>query len=220
MSKQTRIYIAGPMTGHWDHNFAAFHRAAERLRDAGWESVNPAEHFGGRTDLPRESYMRAAIGMLVTCDAVAMLPDWDLSMGARAEYMLATECGLTIIDAATLEPLECPPKAAVAFDDEPRARRAAEAQPDVPILEEAAKLVATTLHDECGHPSHSLARIAQLWHGLLETKLIPGRKITAMDVPLCLVAMKLVRQAHRPRRDNLVDIAGFAGAAATVMGLE
>ena len=56
MSKPKRIYIAGPMTGHAEHNFPAFHAAAKRLHEAGWEVVNPADNFGGRTDLPRSSY--------------------------------------------------------------------------------------------------------------------------------------------------------------------
>ena len=37
-----RIYISGPMTGMPEHNFPAFHAAADRLRKAGWSVVNPA----------------------------------------------------------------------------------------------------------------------------------------------------------------------------------
>jgi hypothetical protein len=59
MDRPKRIYIAGPMTGLVEHNFPAFHAAADRLRKAGWDAVNPAENFGGRTDLPRETYLRA-----------------------------------------------------------------------------------------------------------------------------------------------------------------
>jgi len=35
-----RIYIAGPMTGHADHNYPAFHAAADRFQRAGWDVVN------------------------------------------------------------------------------------------------------------------------------------------------------------------------------------
>ena len=66
MSKPKRIYIAGPMTGHSEHNFPAFHEAANRLEVAGLEAVNPADNFGGRTDLPRESYLRADLALLAS----------------------------------------------------------------------------------------------------------------------------------------------------------
>jgi len=41
-----------------------------------------------------------------------------------------------------------------------------------------------------------------------------------MDVPLCMIAVKLARQAHRHKRDNLVDIAGYARTAAMIAGDE
>ncbi len=38
----TRIYLAGPITGHPDHK-AAFARAAEAIHRGGCEPVNPAD---------------------------------------------------------------------------------------------------------------------------------------------------------------------------------
>jgi len=46
-----RIYISGPMTGLPEHNFPAFHAAAERLRKAGWEVNNPAEETSSESVL-------------------------------------------------------------------------------------------------------------------------------------------------------------------------
>ncbi len=43
-------------------------------------------------------------------------------------------------------------------------------------------------------------------------------KITATDVPLCMIAVKLARQVHRHKRDNLVDIAGYARTAGILSG--
>ena len=65
-----RIYIAGPMTGQPEFNFPAFHAVAARLRQAGAEAINPAESFGGRTDLPRASYIRADMILLAQCQAI------------------------------------------------------------------------------------------------------------------------------------------------------
>mgnify|MGYP001065113329 CR=1 FL=1 len=45
-------------------------------------------------------------------------------------------------------------------------------------------------------------------------------QITAAEVPLCMIAVKLARQSHRHKRDNLVDIAGYSRTAAMVAGEE
>jgi hypothetical protein len=111
--KAKRIYISGPMTGIPEYNFPAFHAAAERFRRAGWEVVNPAESFDGRTDLPRDAYMRKDVRLMVTCNAIAMLPMWRESQGARAEYLLALEIGMELLDADTMNALANPPGAVV-----------------------------------------------------------------------------------------------------------
>jgi hypothetical protein len=104
-NKPPCVYIAGPMTGLPEHNFPAFFEAAERFAAGGFKVVNPATNFGGRTDLPRESYLRADVAMLSQCDAIAMLPGWEDSRGARLEYLIARELGLVVFDAMTMKPL-------------------------------------------------------------------------------------------------------------------
>ncbi len=102
MSKPRRIFISGPMTGLPNHNFPVFDTAARRLERAGWEVVNPADNFGGRTDLPRSSYLRADVVLLLQCDALAVLPGWEASLGAKIEYLLARELGMPVFDSQTL----------------------------------------------------------------------------------------------------------------------
>jgi hypothetical protein len=117
MGKHGRIYIAGPMTGHPKYNFPAFHAAARRLQEAGWEVVNPADNFGGHTNLPRSSYLRADVALLLQCDAMAMLPGWHDSRGAKLEYLLGRELGMPIIDIATFQPLADAPAPTVHLRD-------------------------------------------------------------------------------------------------------
>ena len=220
MSKPKRIYIAGPMTGLPDHNFPAFHAAAERLRQAGWETVNPAENFDGRTDLPRETYLRADIELLATCDAVAMLPGWEDSRGAKLEYLLAWELNMPVIDVATLQPIG--PNAPVPGVNLHRLAVVREEQPEEAesVLDEASRITGGARHQDYGHPTEDFARTALIWNGILAGKLRDDAAITPMDVPLCMIAVKLARQAHRHKRDNLVDIAGYARTAAMIAGEE
>lgn len=91
----TRIYIAGPMTGLPEFNYPAFNQEAARLRSLGYEVANPAEN----PEPPCKSwlgYMRMALGQLVNCDIVALLPGWQDSKGARIEQRLAIDLGLRI----------------------------------------------------------------------------------------------------------------------------
>ena len=219
MTKPERIYIAGPMTGVPEHNFPAFHAAAERLRQAGWEVVNPAENFGGQTDLPRETYLRADVALLVTCNAIAMLGGWEESRGAKLEYLLARELGMPVLDAETLHPLQSAPVPLVHLH---RLRIRWEQAGDTPepVLDEAKRITASDRQEDYGHPSQDFTRTARMWTGILAAKLREGEEVSAMDVPLCMIAVKLARQAHCHKRDNLVDIAGYARTAAMVAGDE
>ena len=93
-----RIYIAGPMTGLPDLNYPAFNAEAARLRAMGHHVENPAEN-------PKcdswQGYMRLSVAQLVTCDAVALLPGWENSDGAKLEVYIARRLGLTVSDEGT-----------------------------------------------------------------------------------------------------------------------
>ena len=211
-----RIYIAGPMTGMPDHNFPAFHAAARRLQEAGWDVVNPAENFGGRTDLPRESYLRADVALMVECDAIAMLSGWQESKGARLEYLLARAFGMEVLDAQTLQPLADAPAPAVHL----HRLKIADQEPQESVLAEAQRITSTERQNDYGHPADDFARTADMWTGILAGKLRDGARVAAMDVPLCMISVKLARESNRHKRDNLVDIAGYARTAAMVAGDE
>lgn len=92
-----RIYVAGPMTGLPEHNFPAFHAAARLLRAQGHDVVNPAEvnepNVGKWT---WAEFMRADLALLVTCEAIALLPGWEASKGARIEHHVAEGLGMPI----------------------------------------------------------------------------------------------------------------------------
>jgi len=220
MDEPHRIYIAGPMTGLPEHNFPAFHAAAKRLREAGWEAVNPAENFGGRRDMSRDTYLRADITLLATCEAMALLPGWEGSRGAMLEYLIAWELGLPVFDAVTLERVG--PHLPLPSVNLHRLAVVADEADETPesVLDEAKRLTAEDRQHDYGPPSQACARTALMWTALLADRLREGQHVTATDVPLCMIAIKLARQAHRRKRDNLVDIAGYARTAAMVAGEE
>lgn len=110
----TIVYLSGAMSGVPEHNFPAFNQAATEMRAAGIYVFNPAEHFEGRTDLPRASYMQVDFQKLLDTAqvpgyevrGVVLLPGWEVSHGARAEVTMAMEIGLKFFhwDGRALQP--------------------------------------------------------------------------------------------------------------------
>lgn len=124
------VYIAGPMCGVAFYNFPAFFDAEARWKEAGWLVVNPArldEERDGftpglhaefaspeyctieRTPHGTKYYLWRDLPYLAACDAIALLPGWEKSEGARIELAVAQSCGLGVYDAVASLELK-PPK--------------------------------------------------------------------------------------------------------------
>lgn len=80
---------------------------------------------------------------------------------------------------------------------------------DETVLQEAAKLTAGDRQAAYGHPLDNHGLTAVLWSRWLERHL--GRPITLSPEDVCYlnVLQKLSREAHLPKRDNLVDVCGY-----------
>ena len=74
---------------------------------------------------------------------------------------------------------------------------------DWTILDEAGSLVDGDRNADYGRPIHDFDRAAQIWSAIL------GTQVTGEQVALCMVGVKLAREVHRPKRDNLVDAVGY-----------
>lgn len=95
-----KLYIAGPMRGKPLFNFPAFGAAAAALRASGHDVISPHEmdlalgQNATSTELPFIEYMQRDLPALMSCDAIALLPGWTGSRGARLEACVAHACGL------------------------------------------------------------------------------------------------------------------------------
>lgn len=109
-----KIYLAGPMAGVRYFNAQAFNEAAARLRGDGHEVVNPIEEDEKRlgelwwaryeagdeskvVGFNRRQVIAACCVTVCECDAIALLPGWQDSRGARAELEVARAVGLKVI---------------------------------------------------------------------------------------------------------------------------
>lgn len=91
-----KIYISGPITGQ-NNYIERFAAAEELLKEAGYESINPAEEL---MEMPKnsthEEYMEKAIALLACCEGIYMLEGWENSKGAKIELDWAIRNKLTI----------------------------------------------------------------------------------------------------------------------------
>lgn len=78
------------------------------------------------------------------------------------------------------------------------------------ILVEAEGLVHGGRNADYGHPLDDFTRTANMWHALF------GWNVTPEQVGLAMVCVKLSREMHKPKRDNLVDAAGYAETVAWI----
>lgn len=76
------------------------------------------------------------------------------------------------------------------------------------ILQEADRLVDGERQWAYDHPYDNCVRIGRMWGVILDTDPIPPEKVALM-----MCGLKLVREMHRHKRDNLVDLAGYAKVA-------
>lgn len=67
----------------------------------------------------------------------------------------------------------------------------------------AVELVFGDRHADYGHPLDNLDRAARMWSVVL------GIEVTAEQVCLCMVGMKIAREVNRPKMDNPVDGMGY-----------
>jgi hypothetical protein len=87
------------------------------------------------------------------------------------------------------------------------------AQPaQVPLLHRAHELINGQRQQDYGDKLQNFSQTAMIWTGLLSHKLMPGQALTAEDVALCMMGLKMSRLAKTPdHKDSILDIAGYAG---------
>lgn len=73
------------------------------------------------------------------------------------------------------------------------------------IFEEAQRLITGDRNQAYDHPANNFTRIAKGWEVIL------GTPVTPEQVGLCMVWVKIAREVHQSKRDNLVDAVGYLG---------
>lgn len=96
MTKQ-RIYLSGPITNlRLEDAQALFARAEEDIATLGHIAVNPMKNGLSPKD-SWEKHMKKDIVMLLGCDTICLLPNFNKSKGALIELDIATALGMDVM---------------------------------------------------------------------------------------------------------------------------
>lgn len=190
-----RIYIAGPMRGYRFFNFPAFDAARDQLESEGWTVVSPADldrEVGfDPTSIPEpDGYDWQDLNALSFSLREAVKRDTEAIMSVDAIYLLegwgksrGVRAELALAEWLGLEVIH---------------------EKDEDVLEEALRITRGDRQASYGPPDQDFQRTAAMWSAL------KGVDFTAKEVASFMVALKLSRQTHQDKRDNWVDIAGYA----------
>lgn len=194
-----KVYLAGPMRGIVDFNFPAFDAARDDLVAQGYVVISPADldreaGFDPRVDSMEKFDLDAArrrdLEAVMSVDELVLLPGWRNSKGAKAEVALAAWCDIPVRE----------------YGGDPPSKPG--------VLEEAIQLTRGDRQAAYGPPDQDFVRTAAMWTPLL------GVEVSSKQVALCMIALKLSRETHQSKRDNWVDIGGYARCGAICDGHE
>jgi hypothetical protein len=203
--------------------------ADEDRRNDGFDPfANPAHASPDACTFPKTmdfaKTVRRCLDAVLRCDEIVLLPGWENSNGAVAELTLAMWLNKRVrhlnIDydnritfacywtslislAVQLSEHHMPdagiPAAIVDDEDE-----------DEDILDKAARITRGDRQASYGPPDQDFRRTAGMWSALFGAKLKDGVTFEPRDVALAMILLKTSRETHQRKRDNWVDIAGYA----------
>lgn len=86
------------------------------------------------------------------------------------------------------------------------------------ILEDALKVTGQDRPKDYVHPRDDFGCTAAIWQAMIKVRYGAELPLTADFVGLMMAAMKISREAGRHKRDNLIDIAGYAECVDKTLG--
>ena len=84
------------------------------------------------------------------------------------------------------------------------------------LLSEASNLDAGARQRDYGTPYENHLRIAALWNVYLARKRNKSRLVSAYDVSVMMMLLKIARLMQNPSHDSHVDLAGYAAVAEAI----
>ena len=195
------IYLCGPMTGYEDFNRPFLNEAEVWIRS----------HYEGSSDplkILNPAWFSTAVGT----------EDWKACLEYGLKYIRSVPMTFIILHEEAKNSRGCAIEIQLALSknrriyDPFKVMKAlwldyAKDEPSkTSVCELADKIVSTERQADYGHPRDNFAMIAALWKAAF------GWDVTPQQVGWANVLQKISRELHKPKRDNRVDICGYAKA--------
>lgn len=131
------------------------------------------------------------------------------SMGAHAQFVVAS----SLVHGECEEPSDSILEKVRRFREFPNSspKTTTEVTPRAAVLREAESLITGDRNKAYGSPTQNFTNTAEIWTALIRHKLRDGEKIEPTEVASFMIGLKLARTVGEPKRDNWVDMAGYAG---------
>jgi hypothetical protein len=212
---------------------------ADEDRRVGFDPfANPEYRIADACTFPSEASfesfdktVRRCLEAVLRCDEIVLLPGWEKSQGALAELAIAAWMGKRVrqVDIDEQDRLATKtsfmvnrcvafslseahwPNAVVSHETQKFIQHFDEKhKEDDDILVEASRITRGSRQAQYGPPDQDFRRTAGMWSALFGAKLKDGVRFEPRDVALAMILLKTSRETHQRKRDNWVDIAGYA----------
>ena len=184
-------------------------KIVEHLKALG-HTLSPVQREQGQS--PSE-VLKMGVDALLGAGTLVLLPGWEETNEAVVLGQLANSLGVEAYAWVDME--EGPGLRRLTLEDVraplmPGQGIVAPDSDDTELPhEEAARIVLGPRGAYYDTPSRNLGRTGLIWSGILYGRLKPGEIISAEDVAMCMVGVKLARESYRHKRDNLTDAHGY-----------
>lgn len=213
MTRRKRVYVSGPLNGDGktskEENVKKAAEVGRQLLAAGYAPFIPHLTWYADPDdvCGYDNWIESDLAWVSVAEALFRMS--GNSSGADKEVEHAIQQGIPVIHSESPILREFGPgsEADLALALEPQS-----------ILAEAQRLVYGQRNRHYGHPRDNFRVIAMLWTTYLKEVGVAYAQsdvapIEPRHVAMMMILMKVARDVNMPKRDNIVDIAGYAATA-------